>query len=159
MASCSVNTRPWEEGEAEMKLLISACLLGCCCRYDGTAKTCLPAAELLTRYTVIPVCPEQLGGLPTPRPPAERQGERVVMDTGADVTEPYRRGAEAALRLCRLLHCQAAILKERSPSCGCGTIYDGTFTGTLTAGDGVTAELLLQNGITVLGESQAETLL
>ena len=66
---------------------------------------------------------------------------------------------QAALRLCRLLHCQAAILKERSPSCGCGTIYDGTFSGTLTAGDGVTAELLLQNGIAVLGESQVETLL
>lgn len=81
------------------------------------------------------------------------------VDTGADVTEPYSRGAEAALRLCRLLHCQAAILKERSPSCGCGTIYDGTFTGTLTAGDGVTAELLLQNGIPVLSESQVETLL
>ena len=83
----------------------------------------------------------------------------MVMDTGADVTEVYRRGAEAALRLCRLLNCEAAILKERSPSCGCGTIYDGTFTGTLTAGDGVAAELLLQNGIPVLGESQVGTLL
>ena len=140
-------------------ILISACLLGVRCRYDGGSKPQEPLLRLMEKYTLIPVCPEQLGGLPTPRHPSERQGERVVMDTGADVTEPYRRGAEAALRLCRLLHCQAAILKERSPSCGCGTIYDGTFTGTLTAGDGVTAELLLQNGITVLGESQAETLL
>ena len=142
-----------------MNLLVSACLLGCACRYDGGRKPCAAVRTLAAKHTLIPVCPEQLGGLPTPRHPSERQGERVVMDTGADVTEPYRRGAEAALRLCRLLHCQAAILKERSPSCGCGTIYDGTFTGTLTAGDGVTAELLLQNGITVLGESQAETLL
>ena len=78
---------------------------------------------------------------------------------GEDVTEQYRRGAEAALRLCRMLGCEAAILKERSPSCGHGTIYDGTFTGTLTDGDGVTAELLLQNGIPVYGESQAAELL
>ncbi len=142
-----------------MRLLISACLLGIPCRYDGVSKPQPWVEKMAERHELVPVCPEQLGGLPTPRHPSERQGERVVMDTGADVTEPYRRGAEAALRLCRLLHCQAAILKERSPSCGCGTIYDGTFTGTLTAGDGVTAELLLQNGITVLGESQAETLL
>ena len=83
----------------------------------------------------------------------------MVMNTGADVTEQYRRGAEAALRLCRMLGCEAAILKERSPSCGHGTIYDGTFTGTLTDGDGVTAELLLRNGIPVDGESQAAELL
>lgn len=71
-------------------------------------------------HELVPVCPEQLGGLPTPRHPSERQGERVVMDTGADVTEPYSRGAEAALRLCRLLHCQAAILKERSHPAAAG---------------------------------------
>ena len=142
-----------------MKLLISACLLGIPCRYDGASKPQPWVEKLAKRHELVPVCPEQLGGLPTPRHPSERQGERVVMDTGADVTEAYRRGAEAALRLCRLLNCEAAILKERSPSCGCGTIYDGTFTGTLTAGDGVAAELLLQNGIPVLGESQVGTLL
>ena len=143
-----------------MDILVSACLLGTPCRYDGASRPCGELARLeVLGHRLIPVCPEVMGGLPTPRHPSERQGERVVMDTGADVTEPYSRGAEAALRLCRLLHCQAAILKERSPSCGCGTIYDGTFTGTLTAGDGVTAELLLQNGIPVLGESQVETLL
>jgi len=142
-----------------MKLLISAYLLGCCCRYDGTAKTCLPAAELLTRYVVVPVCPEQLGGLPTPRPPAERQGERVMAKGGLDVTGPYRRGAEETLKLCRLLGCEAAVLKERSPSCGCGRIYDGTFSGTLTAGNGVTAELLMEHKIPVFGESQIEALL
>ena len=86
-----------------MKLLISACLLGIPCRYDGASKPQSWAEKLAERHELVPVCPEQLGGLPTPRHPSERQGERVVMDTGADVTEPYSRGAEAALRLCRLL--------------------------------------------------------
>ena len=78
---------------------------------------------------------------------------------GLDVTEPYRRGAEETLKLCRLLGCEAAVLKERSPSCGCGRIYDGTFSGTLTAGNGVTAELLMEHKIPVFGESQIEALL
>lgn len=142
-----------------MKILISACLLGIPCRYDGASKAKPWAEELARRHELVPVCPEQLGGLPTPRDPSERREGRVVMNTGADVTEQYRRGAEAALRLCRMLGCEAAILKERSPSCGHGTIYDGTFTGTLTDGDGVTAELLLRNGIPVYGESQAAELL
>lgn len=142
-----------------MKILISACLLGIPCRYDGASKVQPWAEELARCHELVPVCPEQLGGLPTPRDPSERREGRVVMNTGADVTEQYRRGAEAALRLCRMLGCEAAILKERSPSCGHGTIYDGTFTGTLTDGDGVTAELLLRNGIPVYGESQAAELL
>ena len=142
-----------------MKILISACLLGIPCRYDGASKAQPWAEELAGHHELVPVCPEQLGGLPTPRDPSERREGRVVMNTGADVTEQYRRGAEAALRLCRMLGCEAAILKERSPSCGHGTIYDGTFTGTLTDGDGVTAELLLRNGIPVYGESQAAELL
>ena len=140
-------------------ILVSACLLGCACRYDGQSKPNPLVQELARRGLAMPVCPEQLGGLPTPRDPSERREGRVVMNTGADVTEQYRRGAEAALRLCRMLGCEAAILKERSPSCGHGTIYDGTFTGTLTDGDGVTAELLLRNGIPVYGESQAAELL
>ena len=142
-----------------MKLLVSACLLGCRCRYDGASKAHPLAADLAERYPLVPVCPEQLGGLATPRPPAERQGERVVTCTGADVTEQYRRGAEEALRLCRALCCTAAVLKERSPSCGCGAVYDGTFSGTLAAGDGVTAELLAANGIPVYGESRIGELL
>ena len=142
-----------------MKLLISACLLGCCCRYDGASKP-HPLVEALARHhTLVPVCPEQLGGLSTPRPPAERQGHRVVTREGGDVTEQYRRGAEEALRLCRLLGCEAAVLKERSPSCGHGSIYDGTFSGTLHAGDGVTAELLMAAGIPVFGESKLESFL
>ncbi len=108
-----------------MKLLVSACLLGCRCRYDGAAKP-HPAMEALAeRHTLVPVCPEQLGGLSTPRPPAERQGDRVVTERGADVTEQYCRGAAEAAHLCTLLGCQAAVLKERSPSCGKGQVYDG----------------------------------
>lgn len=142
-----------------MKILISACLLGLPCRYDGASKPQPWAAALAQRHELVPVCPEQLGGLPTPREPSERREGHVVMRTGADVTEQYRRGAEAALALCHLLGCEAAILKERSPSCGHGKIYDGTFSGTLTKRDGVTAELLLRSGIRVYGESRAEELL
>lgn len=141
-----------------MKLLISTCLLGVCCRYDGASKAHPLAAELAKRHTLVPVCPEQLGGLATPRPPAERRGDRVVTREG-DVTDQYRRGAEETLMLCQLLDCEAAVLKERSPSCGHGVIYDGTFSGTLTPGDGVTAELLTAHGIPVYGEFQIEELL
>ena len=141
------------------RLLISRCLLGEPCRYDGKSKP-LPAETLQAlreQYELIPVCPEVLGGLPTPRTPSERQGGRVVMKTGADVTAEYRRGAGEALRLAQENHVCAALLKERSPSCGKGEIYDGTFTGTLTEGNGVTAELLMENGIPVYGESEIET--
>lgn len=140
-----------------MKLLISACLLGLPCRYDGASKPQPWAEALAAKHELVPVCPEQLGGLPTPRAPSERRGGQVVMNSGADVTAQYRRGAECTLTLCRLLGCEAAILKERSPSCGHGAVYDGTFSGTLTVGDGVTAELLGQNGIPVYGESRVET--
>ena len=142
-----------------MKILISACLLGARCRYDGASREHPEVLKLAERHTLAPVCPEQLGGLPTPRTPSERQGDAVCTREGTDVTEAYRRGAEEALRLCRMLGCEAAVLKERSPSCGCGEIYDGTFTGTLTAGDGVTAELLKSCGIPVYGESQIDDLL
>lgn len=142
-----------------MRLLVSACLLGCRCRYDGASREHPLAKELAERHTLVPVCPEQLGGLSTPRPPAERRGGLVVTRDGADVTEQYRRGAEETLRLCRGLGCEAAVLKERSPSCGRGEIYDGTFSGTLAAGDGVTAELLSAVGVPVYGESQIEELL
>ena len=142
-----------------MKILVSACLLGIPCRDDGAGKAD-PAIEKLRQggHTLIPVCPEILGGLPTPRPPAERRGDRVMTRDGGDVTAQYRRGAEEALRLCRLLGCEAALLKERSPSCGSGMVYDGTFTGVLTAGEGVTAELLRAQGIPVYGESRVAEL-
>lgn len=142
-----------------MRILISACLLGTACRYDGQNKRHPLVTALAERHQLVPVCPEQLGGLPTPRTPSERRGDRVVTAHGVDVTEQYRRGAEESLRLCRLLGCQAAVLKENSPSCGSGRIYDGTFTGTLTDGWGVTAELLRESGVAVYGESEIARLL
>ena len=108
-------------------LLISACLLGVRCRYDGGSKPQPGVEELAGRYRLIPVCPEQLGGLPTPRAPSERQGGKVVSREGRDVTAEYRRGAEEALRLLDFFHAEGAVLKERSPSCGKGVIYDGSF--------------------------------
>lgn len=140
------------------KLLVSACLLGTPCRYDGKSKADARVLALREKYELIPVCPEQLGGLPTPRTPSERRGAHVFMQDGRDVTENYRCGAEAALALCRAQSCIAAVLKERSPSCGSSGIYDGTFSRTLIPGDGVTAELLRENGIPVYGESEIETL-
>ena len=137
-----------------MKVLVSACVLGVCCRYDGQSKAYLMVEELCRRHEVVPVCPEQLGGLPTPRVPAERQGQLVVTKEGGDVTAQYRRGAEEVVRLARKLGCTVAVLKERSPSCGSGIIYDGTFSGALTEGYGVAAEALRAHGIRVIGESQ-----
>ncbi len=134
-------------------LLISACLLGFPCKYSGGSNR-LPAEALerLRRYyRLIPVCPEAAGGLPTPRDPSERRGDCVVSCKGRDVTEEYRKGAETALRLARRYGIEAALLQSRSPSCGSGTIYDGSFTGTLIPGDGVTAELLKARGIRVTG--------
>ena len=140
-------------------ILISACLLGLCCRYDGESKPIMQTVALMERYHLVPVCPEQLGGLPTPREPSERRADAVVSKCGVDVTAQFTRGAQQALHLARLYGCKAAVLKERSPSCGSGAIYDGTFSGRLIPGDGVTAALLRENGIAVYGESEIETLL
>lgn len=141
------------------RILISACLLGVNCKYSGGNNLCPKALALRERYELVPVCPEQLGGLSTPRPPAERQGAQVCTKDGADVTQAYRHGAEEALRLAQLFHCQAAVLKARSPSCGKGSIYDGTFSGALIPGSGVTAELLAVQGIPVYTEEELDTLL
>ena len=135
------------------KLLVSACLLGTPCRYDGKSKKNEAVCALAERFELIPVCPEVLGGLPTPRTPSERRGACLYLGFDAPPAE-YRRGAECALETVRREGVLAAVLKERSPSCGSGEIYDGTFTGALTAGDGVTAELLKANGITVYGEGE-----
>ena len=140
-------------------LLVSACLLGMACRYDGQEKPLPRWQRLREKYEPVPVCPEQLGGLPTPRPPAERQGNAVRTADGADVSAQYRRGAQQVLELARALGCTKALLKERSPSCGCGQIYDGSFRRTLVPGDGITAELLKAVGIDVFGESRLEELL
>lgn len=137
-----------------MRILVSACLLGISCRYDGKSKPHPAVLALQGQHQLIPVCGEIFGGLPTPRTPAERVGDRVLTEDGRDVTQEYHRGAEEVLALARRLDCKVALLKERSPSCGTGEIYDGSFTRTLTAGDGVTAELLRANGIAVFGESR-----
>lgn len=105
---------------------------------------------------LIPVCPEQMGGLSTPRLPCEMQGDKVINSMGEDMTKYFAEGARQVLKIARLYHCDLAILKERSPSCGAGQIYDGTFTGTLTNGDGMTAQLLRRHGILVIGESHIE---
>lgn len=137
-----------------MRILVSACLLGVSCRYDGKSKPHPAVLALQGQHQLIPVCGEIFGGLPTPRTPAERVGGRVLTEDGRDVTQEYHRGAEEVLALAHRLDCKAALLKERSPSCGTGEIYDGSFTRTLTAGDGVTAELLRASGIAVFGESR-----
>ena len=139
-------------------ILVSACLLGIRSRYDGDSRPSEAVIRLSVKYNLIPTCPEIYGGLPTPRTPSERVGDRVVMKDGRDVTENYLRGAEAAYEKCKLLGCKIAVLKEKSPSCGKGRIYDGTFTGTLTDGNGVTADYLIKRGITVLGESEIDKL-
>lgn len=136
-------------------ILISACLCGVECKYCGGSNR-LPSPvldALMEKYRLVPVCPEAMGGLPTPRHPSERIGDKVMSDVGTDVTAEYRRGAEFALQLANIFGCRRAILKEASPSCGCGVIYDGSFSGTLVPGDGVTAELLKKNGLTIIGES------
>ena len=135
-------------------ILVSACLLGKACRYDGKSKPCGRVIALSGTYNLIPVCPEVMGGLPTPRTPSEICGERVLMKDGRDVTENYNRGAQKALEIARENACTVAILKEKSPSCGSGLIHNGLFDGGLVEGDGIATQLLKKNGIRVLGESE-----
>jgi uncharacterized protein YbbK (DUF523 family) len=140
-------------------ILVSACLLGVCCRYDGESKPCADVISLRDRFILIPICPEQLGGLPTPRLPSELKNGKVINTAGNDVTEQYLRGAEEALRLAKIFHCPIALLKARSPSCGSGNIYDGSFTGSLISGDGFTAQRLKNAGIVVFTEEELDDLL
>ena len=125
-------------------LLISACLMGFNCKYNGGSNVLPPEAlaALKRRYRLIPVCPEAAGGLPTPRVPSERRGDRVITRDGRDVTEAFRKGAEIAARLAEKYRIRRALLKSNSPSCGSGTVYDGSFSGILIRGDGITAEVL-----------------
>lgn len=135
-------------------LLISACLLGFECKYSGGSNK-LPEeriAALKEKYRLIPVCPETAGGLSVPRAPSERLGSKVVSSEGKDVTAEFTKGAEIALRLARRYKCKEALLKRNSPSCGGEYIYDGSFSGTLVPGQGVTAELLRAWGLNILGE-------
>ena len=136
-----------------MRILVSACLLGLPCRYDGASRPNAAVMALAQAHELVPVCPECYGGLPTPRPPAERVGERVLNALGEDVTAQYQRGAAAAVELCRLLQIRLAVLKAKSPACGCGQIYDGSFSGTLVSGDGVAAQALQGAGVRVVTEA------
>ena len=141
------------------KLLVSACLLGENCKYSG-GNNYTPAVEALKeKFEVIPVCPEQMGGLPTPRIPAERVGEKVLNREGADVTAEYRRGGSEALAIARANGVKFAVLQERSPSCGSECVYDGMFSGKLIPGQGVTAQLLEENGIKVYSSGRIEEFL
>lgn len=123
-------------------VLVSACLLGVRCRFDGGTKPDPRVLALAERCGIVPVCPEQLGGLSTPRERHERVGLRVLSETGNDATEAFERGADEAIRLAQLAGARHAVLKARSPSCGVGQIYDGTFQGRVVPGDGVLAERL-----------------
>lgn len=132
------------------KILVSACLLGTNCKYSGGNNYREEVMEYLKDYEIIPICPEQLGGLPTPRPASEIIGDKVINNEGTDVTSNYQKGAEEALKIAKLLGIKKALLKAKSPSCGNGKIYDGTFSGTLIDGDGITTKLLKENNIEVI---------
>lgn len=149
-----------------MNILVSACLLGTNCKYSGGNNRRAKVLELMKVHTLIPVCPEQLGGLTTPRLPSEIDigggsevlagHARVKNKKGEDLTEPFIKGAKETLNLAKLYGCTAAILKANSPSCGCKTIYDGSFSGKHKEGSGVTAQLLLDNGIMVMTDVDFE---
>ena len=138
-----------------MKVLISACLLGKPCRYDGRSKPCEKVIELSQRdgVEVIEICPEQLGGLPTPRVPSEIAGDKVISRNGRDVTEFFERGAKRSLEIAKENDCSYAILKSLSPSCSVCGVYDGSFSGKVVDRMGVTAKLFTENGIKVVSEN------
>ena len=134
------------------RILVSACLLGLKVRYDGKEKANEELVEKLKEYDFVPVCPEIFGGLSTPRVPAEIIENKVINKEGIDVTSNYVRGAEEVLKLAMKFNIKKAVLKSKSPSCGKGKIYDGTFSGNLVDGNGITTKLLMDNGIEVLSE-------
>lgn len=141
-----------------MKILVSNCLLGFECRYKGDSCKCQQILDLASEHTLIGVCPEQMGGLSTPRDPSEIVGDKVISCNGKDVTFEYTKGAETALQLALMNQVDFAVLKAKSPSCGKGLIYDGTFTGGKIPGNGRTVDLLLQNGIPVYTEEELDQL-
>ncbi|MFH1631047.1 MAG: DUF523 domain-containing protein [Candidatus Aenigmatarchaeota archaeon] len=134
--------------------LCSACLLGVNCRYDGKNKLNEKIIELAKKEVLIPVCPEQLSGLTTPREPAEQKDSKVFTKSGKDITKNFIRGAEETLKIAKLFDIKEAILYQPSPSCGCGKIFDGTFSGTIIDGNGITTTLLKKNGIKIISEEE-----
>ncbi len=140
------------------KILVSACLLGTPCRYDGKSKPNEAVIALKNKYQLIPACAEVLGGLPTPRIGAEILGDKVIRADGIEVTKEYHMGAEEVLKIAKENNCKIAILKSKSPSCGKGKVYDGSFTRTLTDKNGILAELLIREGIAVFDETEIDNL-
>ena len=141
-----------------MKYIVSACLAGEKCRYDGSSCLNERVAELVEKGEATPVCPEQLAGLPTPRPSAEIKDGEVILENGARVTRKYMMGAYEALNLARRVEAEEAILKSKIPSCGCGKIYDGSFSGKLKKGDGVFTIVLKQSNIKVYTEEDLDSI-
>lgn len=135
-----------------MKLLVSGCLFGLECRYCGDGIYQKELMELVKEHQLIPVCPEQLGGLATPRKPCEIKDGRVIDNEGNERTAAFIKGAEQVLQLAKLFEVDGAVLKSNSPSCGYGKIYDGSFSGKLTEGNGITGQMLSENGIPVWNE-------
>ena len=133
-------------------IIVSACLAGVKCRYDGKDNATNNVIEMVKKGIAIPICPEQLGGLQTPRIPAEIYEEKVINKKGENVTSQFKKGAKETLRIAELANCHKAILKQNSPSCGYGKIYDGTHTGRIIKGNGLTANLLSKKGIIILTE-------
>lgn len=136
-----------------MKILVSACLLGYNCKYNGGNNYNNDIVSLGDEFEIIPICPEVFGDLPTPRKPSERIGEKVLTADGDDFTKNFKKGAEIALKMCLENSCKYAILKAKSPSCGYGLIYDGTFSGATKSGNGVTSDLLIKEGIEIYNEN------
>ena len=132
------------------KILVSACLLGVNCKYNGGNNASEEVDEFLKDYEIIPICPEIMGGLTTPRVAAEQKGDKVITKEGKDVTEQYKKGAEECLFLAKKYDVKKSLLKLKSPSCGVGQIYDGTFSHTLINKNGITAQLFLENGIEII---------
>lgn len=135
-----------------MKYVVSACLAGECCRYDGKPQPNEMVMQLVAQGQALPLCPELLGALPVPRTPCERKQGGVFGVDGSDCSAAFVAGAEEALRQAKEQGCTAAILKARSPSCGSGTIYDGTFSHRMVPGDGVFVELLRREGFAIFSE-------
>lgn len=141
------------------KIIVSACLLGENCKYNGGNNKCDDIIALAEKFEIIPVCPECFGGLPIPRVPSEIKDGRVYSKTGEDLTDAFLSGAEQTLYIAKEANAPCAVLKENSPSCGFGKIYDGTFSGNKIDGNGITAQLLYDNEIQVFGESQVKRLI
>ena len=135
-----------------MKIAVSSCLLGINCKYNGKSNYNEDIIKLKEKYEIIPICPEVLGGLPTPRIPSEIINNKVINQEGTDVTLEYVTGANKALQILKENNIKIAILKAKSPSCGKGEIYDGSFSHTIIVGNVITAKLFLENDILVLNE-------